>query len=194
MFLFSRPSDAQIRAFLKERESDSFSYREVGATQNSPPTGYNIDHNRQFLGTGLDAFQRARTAVTQWKMFDVPGMTLCYTDTAIEAGQNVAPLARHLGFYSLNSCRIVYVIDEPYRFGFAYGTLTEHAEIGEERFSVEFNPDTGEVWYDVFAMSQPGNILVKLGYPHARYRQKSFSSESKNAMRRAVAKSTEGAK
>jgi uncharacterized protein (UPF0548 family) len=113
-------------------------------------------------------------------------MRLCFPDTPIEVGENVAPVARHLGFYSLNACRIVYVIDEPNRFGFAYGTLTEHAEIGEERFTVEFDPDTGVVWYDVFAFSRPGGIFVKLGYPYARYRQKAFSRGSKEAMLRAI--------
>ena len=78
------------------------------------------------------------------------------------------------------------MIDEPHRFGFAYGTLTEHAEIGEERFTAELDPASGEVWYDVFAISRPGNWLVKLGYPYARYRQKQFSSGSKGAMLRAI--------
>ncbi len=186
MFHLSRPSDEQIRAFLEQRESDYFSYAEVGATRDVPPVGYDIDHNRILLGSGDAVFDRAKTAIRQWKMFDVPGIELFYPDTPIEVGQTVAPLAYHLGFYSLNAARIVYVIDEDHRFGFAYGTLTQHAEIGEERFSVEFHPDTREVWYDVFAFSRPGNIFVKLGYPYARYRQRSFSSRSKEAMYRAV--------
>ena len=194
MFLLRRPSDAEIRAFLKERETDSFSYTEVGSSRDTSPAGYNIDRNRELLGSGIDAFERAKAAVRQWKMFDVPGIELCFPDTPIESGRNVAPLAYHLGFYSLNSCRIVYVVNEPRKFGFAYGTLPEHAEIGEERFTVEFHADSDEVWYDVFAFSRPGNFMVKLGYPYSRYRQKTFSARSKEAMRRAVANSTEGAK
>jgi uncharacterized protein (UPF0548 family) len=80
----------------------------------------------------------------------------------------------------------VYVIDEPDRFGFAYGTLPQHAESGEERFSVEYHPDTDEVWYDIYAFSRPGNFLIRLGYPYARWRQKQFAVESKAAMLRAV--------
>jgi uncharacterized protein (UPF0548 family) len=82
----------------------------------------------------------------------------------------------------------VYVIEETTRFGFAYGTLTEHAEIGEERFTVEFHPDSGEVWYDIFAFSRPGHFLVKLGYPYGRYKQRQFAVGSKDAMKRAVAR------
>ena len=186
MFFFTRPTDAQIREFLRTRKGDLLSYSEVGATRGTPPSGYNIDHNRAMLGYGDETFERAKLAIHEWKMFDVANLTLCYPDTPIEVGRDVAPLARHLGFYSLNSCRIVYVVDEPHEFGFAYGTLTEHAEIGEERFTVEFDRESGEVWYDILAFSRPAHILVKLGYPYSRYRQKGFAAASKDAMRRAV--------
>ena len=116
----------------------------------------------------------------------MPGIELFYTHTPIEVGCTVAMLASHLGFYSINSCRIVYTIDEPRRFGFAYGTLTEHVETGEESFTVEMHPDTGEVWYDIHAFSRPAHPLVKLGYPYGRYLQRQFAGESKESMRRAV--------
>jgi uncharacterized protein (UPF0548 family) len=183
MFLLTRPGCDRINKFLQQRESDEFSYPFVGATrQPSPPAGYNVDHNRQLLGHGTDDFEKAKAAIRNWKMFEVPGLELVRIDTPIEAGHNVALLAGHLGFWSLNSCRIVYVIDEEDRFGFAYGTLTEHVEIGEERFTVEFHPDNDEVWYDIFAFSRPGHILVKLGYPYGRYLQKRFAVGSKAAM------------
>ncbi|MEO8042504.1 MAG: DUF1990 domain-containing protein [Acidobacteriota bacterium] len=186
MFFFTRPTKAQIDEFLSTCKVDSFSYDEVGATRGSPPPRYNIDHNRTILGQGDDVFELAKKAVREWKMFDVPGLQLFYPDTPIEQGRDVAPLAHHLGFYSLNSCRIVYVIDEPNTFGFAYGTLTEHAEIGEERFRVEFDRDSGEVRYDILAFSRPGHLLVELGYPYSRYKQKQFAVASKTAMQRAV--------
>jgi uncharacterized protein (UPF0548 family) len=186
MFLLHRPSKAEIDEFLNARKADTFSYPEVGAMLGSPPTGYNIDHNRAILGQGADVFELAKKAVREWKMFDVPGLELFYSDTPIERGRDVAPLAHHLGFYSLNSCRIAYVIDEANTFGFAYGTLTEHVEIGEERFKVELDPESGEVWYDILAFSRPGHLLVKLGYPYSRYKQKQFAVGSKAAMLRAV--------
>jgi uncharacterized protein (UPF0548 family) len=80
----------------------------------------------------------------------------------------------------------VYVVDDPRQFGFAYGTLREHVEIGEESFMVELHPDTGEVWYDIHAFSRPGHPLVKLGYPFGRYLQRQFARGSKESMRRAV--------
>jgi uncharacterized protein (UPF0548 family) len=39
-------------------------------------------------------------------------------------------------------CRIVYVIDEPDRRGFAYGTLPGHPERGEEAFIISRRPAT----------------------------------------------------
>jgi len=188
MFRLTKPTSQQIQQFLDSREADSFSYDAVGATRNSsPPAGYIVDHNRELLGSGRDTFDRSKQAVREWKMFEVPGLRLIHNDTPIESGRNVALLAHHLGFYSLHSCRVVYVIDEPDRFGFAYGTLSEHVEIGEERFTVEFHPDSGEVWYDIYAFSRPGHIFVKLGYPYGRYLQKRFGVGSKAAMKKAVA-------
>jgi uncharacterized protein (UPF0548 family) len=78
------------------------------------------------------------------------------------------------------------VIDEPERFGFAYGTLSQHAEGGEERFTVEYHRQSDEVWYDIYAFSRPGHFLVRLGYPYARYLQKRFAVTSKAAMLRAA--------
>lgn len=187
MFLFSRPDAAGIERFLQERESDVFSYREVGATREEPmPAGYNVDHNRVQLGNGEKDFERGKSAILSWEMFKVPGLELISHNTPIEPGRNVALLAHHLGFWSLNSCRVVYLIDEADSFGFAYGTLTEHVESGEERFTVEFHRKTGEVWYDILAFSRPGHPLVKLGYVYSRHLQKQFAVSSKAAMLRAV--------
>jgi uncharacterized protein (UPF0548 family) len=49
-------------------------------------------------------------------------------------------LIRHLGFWSLNGCRVLYNVGGPSaearRFGFSYGTLSTRAEGGEELFEV----------------------------------------------------------
>ncbi|HVF30796.1 MAG TPA: DUF1990 domain-containing protein [Pyrinomonadaceae bacterium] len=191
MFLFFRPTPLEIDEFLQERQSDEYSYPEVGGTSlDRFPTGYNIDHNRILLGSGRPVFEVAKDAIRSWTQFKVPGVEIIHSNTPIEPGRTVAMLAEHLGFYSLNSCRIVYVLDEPGRFGFAYGTLTEHVEVGEERFTVEFHESTREIWYDILAFSRAGHLLVKLGYPYGRYLQKQFAIHSKAAMLRAAATSS----
>ena len=88
----------------------------------------------------------------------------------------------------MNACRIVYVIEEedPFeKYGFAYGTLAEHGEIGEERFTVEMNPDNQSVWYDLYSFSWP-TPLARLAYPFTRALQKRFARDSKAAMQKAV--------
>jgi len=186
MFLLTKPDRNAVQQFLNDRENDQFSYPEIGATDSEIPPGYNIDRNRAKLGVGSEVFDHAKTAIRDWKMFDLGWVELISRETPIEIGQTVAILVSHLGFYSLNAARIVYVIDEPARFGFAYGTLTEHGEIGEERFSVEYNADSNEVWYDILAFSRPASIIAKIGYPVARALQKAFARDSKAAMQRAI--------
>ena len=50
--------------------------------------------------------------------------------------------------------RVVYVVDEPTRKGFAYGTLAGHPESGEESFIVE-KTDDGSVWLTISSFSRP---------------------------------------
>jgi uncharacterized protein (UPF0548 family) len=72
------------------------------------------------------------------------------------------------------------------RFGFAYGTLPDHPERGEERFIVEWNHADDSVWYDLLAFSRPCHWLARLGYPYARYEQARFRRQSGQAMQAAV--------
>jgi uncharacterized protein (UPF0548 family) len=122
-------------------------------------------------------------------MFNMPWIRLYWPTSPIEEGVDVAVLVRHSGFFSLNPARIVYVINEEgsiLRYGFAYGTLAEHSESGEERFTVEWNLSEDKIWYDVLAFSRPNKTLAKLGYPLARMFQKRFAEASKMAMLESV--------
>ena len=187
MFCLSRPNRKSIDAFLSAQQNQMFSYVDVGCSRQLAPKGYIADHNRVELGKGVETFERAKRAVRNWKMFDMQWVKLCWPNTPVEVGVNVAVLISHLGFWSLNACRIVYAIDEhgqSEKYGFAYGTLPDHGERGEERFTVEFNSDQ-TVWYDVYAMSRPG-VSARLAYPYTRLLQKRFARDSKVAMQKAV--------
>ena len=150
--------------------------------------GYVVDHNRIRLGMGEETFVRAVEALRGWRMFDVGWVRVCWPGTPVETGSTVAVLGSHYGFWSLNACRIVYLVEEANgvrRSGFAYGTLPEHAEAGEERFTIEWNPDD-EVWYDLYAFSKPNNALARIGKPFARGLQRRFARGSLRAMKQAV--------
>ncbi len=136
------PELTEIEAFLERQRGARYSYREVGRTRDEAPPYYKIDHNRARLGTGEEAYRVAVAAMRQWKMFDLGWVRIAWPGAPIQEGTNVAVVARTLGIWSLNAARIVYTLDgldtQIRRFGFAYGTLLDHAETGEERFSVEW--------------------------------------------------------
>jgi uncharacterized protein (UPF0548 family) len=122
-------------------------------------------------------------------MFDFPGIWLCWPNVPIQPGSVVAVLMKHFGFWSLNFCRIVYVIDEDgpvRRYGFAYGTLPEHAEQGEEQFTVEWDRTSDLISYDILSFSRPSSFKTRVTFPVARWLQRSFVSNSLVAMARAV--------
>ena len=185
MFRLTAPSDSDIRRFISKVKDTGFSYLEVGASATTAPAGYNVDHNRVRLGRGDGTWQRAVEAIRAWRMFSMPWVSLHWPSAPIQVGTDVAVSIHHFGFYSLNACRIVYVVDEEgpiERFGFAYGTLGEHAESGEERFTIEWNREDDSVWYDILAFSRPRQTLARLGYPLSRLLQKKFAKGSKLAM------------
>ena len=87
---------------------------------------------------------------------------------------------------TLSAARVVYTVAEEAevrRFGFAYGTLPDHVEKGEERFLIEWNTSDDTVWYDIFAFSKPRHPLVRMGFPYARMLQKRFARNSLAVMR-----------
>jgi uncharacterized protein (UPF0548 family) len=189
MFLLHKPSRTTIEAFLLAQQSQSFSYPEVGASRGQAPAGYNVDHNRVLLGFGEEAFAKAAAAIRSWRMFDFEWCRVYPADAPIEVGTTVAIIINHFGFWSLNASRIVYLVEEQgtlRKYGFAYGTLAEHGEVGEERFSVEWSQEDGSVWYDLYAFSNPRHLMARVGYPLSRMLQKRFARGSKMAMARAV--------
>jgi uncharacterized protein (UPF0548 family) len=188
MFVLSKPSEKQIRDFLVSQRDRPLSYPYAG-TGNLAPAGYKTDHNRIKLGEGAEVFERAVDALRRWEIFNIGWLQLCWPDAPIEKGSTVAVLGHHLGFWSLNACRIVSVIDDdedPRQYGFAYGTLPEHVERGQETFTVQWRTEDDSVWYDLLAYSKPKHILAKLGYPITRALQKDFARDSMKAMLRAV--------
>jgi uncharacterized protein (UPF0548 family) len=190
MLLWQKPTPALVRAFLDQQAGQAFTYESVGATAETPPHGYAVDRTRVRLGAGDDVFRAAQAALARWEHFRLGWVEALPGDTPLRPGEVVAVLGRAVGAWWLNACRIVYVVDEPEpmrKFGFAYGTLPEHAERGEERFQIEVDPDDGSVWYDILAFSRPNQWLARLGYPVVRRVQKRFARDSAAAMVRAVA-------
>lgn len=192
MFSLTRPSEDVVAEALRSQQERPFSYAEVGVSREGPEklAGYVVDHNRVKLGEGEETFDRAVGALRAWRMFDVGWARLVPDGAPTEVGTTVGVLARHYGFWSLNVSRVVYEFEGDgggvVRRGFAYGTLPEHAESGEERFTVEWHGGDGSVFYDLYAFSRPNHALARVGRPVARGLQRRFARDSLRTMARAV--------
>jgi uncharacterized protein (UPF0548 family) len=188
MFLARRPSAETIDQFLQASRDLPLSYGPVGILDLE--TARDIDELTVVIGRGPADFARARAALVGWKQFEIGWVETFPRHAPIAVGTSVAVLIRHLGFWSLNGCRVVYGVGSPAddtRFGFAYGTLTNHAEAGEELFEVFIDPETELVSYRIRATSWPRAPLAKLGQPIVRALQARFRAHSAHAMQSLVA-------
>jgi uncharacterized protein (UPF0548 family) len=189
MLFLRKPTEETIQAFLAAQARLDLTYAAVGATATAPPAGYVVDHTRIRLGDGEKVFVAGKAALERWQQFRLGWLEATPDHTPIKAGQVVAILARSIGLWWLNACRIVAVVEEEgpvKRFGFAYGTLPDHVESGEERFLIEWDRQEGGVYYDIRAFSRPRHFLARLGYPVVRRLQRRFGRDSAASMLRAV--------
>ena len=187
MFSLLEPSDQTVRDLIARQRDVSFTYERVGATRTTPPHDFTVDHNRIEIGRGEKAFKTGIDSIRNWKQLDLGWVSIVPVGVKLEVGASVAVKARALGTWSLNASRVIYLIEEPRRFGFAYGTLPDHIASGEERFLVEWLADDS-VWYDILAFSRPRHPLVRINVPLARMLQKRFARDSKRRMLEEVGK------
>ena len=152
------------------------------------PQGYVHDETRTLLGRGDDAWRAAKAALQQWAMFPENWTRVHLRPSPVEGAQVMVSF-RLLGLWWAAPARIVYTLDEPDRFGFAYGTLPGHLAHGEESFSVERNA-RGEVFYVLRAFSRPSFWGARLLPAFMRAQQRRFQRESAAAMQRWVAEWT----
>ena len=188
MFLARRPSARKIEEFIQDSQSLPLSYDQIGVAKPSP-SDFKIDQASGVIGRGKTAFERARLALREWRHFELGWVEIFPKNASIEPGTTVAVLIHHFWFWSLNGCRVLYELGDRLddtNFGFAYGTLTNHAEMGEEIFQVSISPGSEEVSYSIRAASKPRAALAWIGYPITRILQARFRRESLAAMQRAL--------
>jgi uncharacterized protein (UPF0548 family) len=136
-------------------------YAEVGATAGPLPAGYHHVQRSAVIGHGRHRFQEAADKGMRWGMLRGAGLRVEATTAVAAVGSQVIV---QLGPVRA-PCRVVYVVDEPVRRGFAYGTLPGHAESGEERFVVRYDPAADEVYAEVTAFSRHATWWSRLGSP-----------------------------
>lgn len=135
-------------------------YTEVGATAGAMPGGYRHLRKSTVIGSGRERFEQAAAQGMRWGMLRGAGLRVTATAEVAEVGAEVLV---HLGPVAA-PCRVVYIVDEPDRIGFAYGTLPGHPESGEELFLVRYGPN-GDVIAEVRAFSRHATWWSQLGAP-----------------------------
>ena len=189
MFFLNRPTEAQIRTFLRRQRRLARPDMPARAEDFEPPAGYTVDRNRVRLGDGPEVYERACDALRRWEMFRI-GWAEVHPRSADQAvGSTVAMLARGHGLWCLVSCRVIQRVEgrgAVERTGFVYGTLPGHLLTGEERFAVTWDRAVGSVWFTIVAFSRPASLLGAVLRPFVRQYQRRFAPDALKAMARAV--------
>ncbi|AYF75253.1 DUF1990 domain-containing protein [Nocardia yunnanensis] len=168
---------------MHQQPAVPFSYADVGATAGEFPPGYDHFRLRRRIGSGRDLFEQAGEQIRVYRMQRGTGIFQQATTPVAEPGTE---LTVRLGLGPLGieaPCRVVYVLDEPNRRGFAYGTLPGHPESGEELFAVEYDPTDDAVYALVSAFSRPATWYVRLTAPAVRLIQRWFATRYINTLR-----------
>ncbi|NUR86117.1 MAG: DUF1990 domain-containing protein [Nonomuraea sp.] len=142
-------------------------YPELGATRSDPlPSGYR--HLRLSVRGRFD-----RAALLDWRMHERAGLHPVATSRHVAPGATVVCRLGPL----VVPCRVIWIVDEPGRTGFAYGTLPGHPETGEEAFLLD--GDT----FTISAFSRPGRWFTRAAGPLAVLLQHHFARRYAAALR-----------
>jgi uncharacterized protein (UPF0548 family) len=160
----------------------AFTYDDVGATAVGPPAGY-----RHFTRTRLlpgRTLSEAAEQLMTWQAHEGAGLRVAASSPRARAGV-VLRMRLGVGAIALRiPCRVVYVVEEPGRLGFAYGTLPGHPEAGEELFLLEQDGEH-RVRFTVTAFSRPATRLARAGGPFSHWLQAKMTDRYLTALERA---------
>lgn len=186
MIRLTRPSDDELRGFFEAAAEAEVTYPEVGATKNGElPSGYRLDRYERRLGSGDGVFERAVEALRTWQGHLGAGVDVFPSGARVVTGGTVVFVLRAFGLWTVSPCRVVYVVDEPSRFHFAYGTLPGHPERGEVAMSVSRN-DGGDVTARVVSFSRTVDPLALAALPLTRLVQKGVTSRYLDGLAAAI--------
>jgi uncharacterized protein (UPF0548 family) len=165
----------------------TFTYGEVGATrQPGPlPAGYRHVRRHAEIGRGAGAFRAAAEALATWQVQRGAGLGVRAAADRAAAGVR---LAVGIGLGPLRvwaPCELVWVVDEPAEYGWAYGTLPGHPECGEEAWIVSIDAQD-RVWCDIRAFSRPATWYARFGGPLTHLIQEKVTDRYVRALTRAA--------
>ncbi|MET7767582.1 DUF1990 domain-containing protein [Nocardia sp. NPDC005366] len=157
---------------MRNESGDVLTYSEIGATAGSLPPGYHCFTLRRRIGSGRALFEQAGVAILAFVMQKGTGIFDESSTPTAEVG-TVLTVRLGVGRLAITApCKVVYLLEEADRRGFAYGTLTGHPEIGEELFAVEYDATDDAVYGLITAFSRPGAWYTRIGGPVVRLIQR----------------------
>jgi uncharacterized protein (UPF0548 family) len=167
-FVLGSVSESRLALLAEEASNLSLSYGTVGVTQLDERSSgrFRRDAYHVALPGRAGVFDRAVEVLRHWQAHTGAGLRVAPASAPIQMGVSVVVALSLPGMTAVAPCRIVWVLDEPDRFGFAYGTLEGHPESGEESFVV--TTTASGVRFDVIGVSRPSSLLARLGGPVTR--------------------------
>ena len=148
-------------------------------------------HQRFKIGNGEQDYLAAVEALCLGKCFDL-GWVEPVLQRPLEENDTFCLIVRAFGMCSVNFCRVVYRSEESTAenqfFAIGVGTLERHAAIGEERLSLNWNRENGDVHFLIDSYSRPSTWLSKLFAFYLRRRQLKFVDQASKRMEREIKK------
>ena len=182
MLRLRRPSRSDLEAVVAAQRDAALTYTAVGGTlSGTVPRGYRFERYERTVGHGEGGFLTAVDRLRGWDVHRRAGIDVVLSEPGVSEWATVALAAPLPVGYAVAACRVVVVVDEPRRAGFAYGTLPEHPESGEELFLVEHLAND-DVVFRIAVFSRPHQLLARLGSPIARSLQRRATNAYLDAM------------
>jgi uncharacterized protein (UPF0548 family) len=157
-----RRSPARLDQLLRAAVAADLSYHHVGSTLTpEPPSGV----PERLVTREVDGSLAAATAALRaWALHRGIRGAIHPAEAALAIGTTLLVVAPFGPFQMAVPDRIVGLVDDPERFGFAYGTLDGHAEAGEELFLAE-QVAPGRLRLTLRIHARPGTTLARIGTP-----------------------------
>jgi uncharacterized protein (UPF0548 family) len=134
------------------------------------------------LGRSEDLWAAASAAVLEWGVKTRSGFTVEPASTPVSPGADFWLVARFGPIVVREPVRIVAVVEQPDRRGFAYGTLEGHPVSGEEAFVVHRSPD-GTVSLTLRSLTRAPLGRWRLAFPAALVAQRWYRRRYLRALR-----------
>lgn len=166
-------------------------YADVGATGiadrawSPPRTGFRTYERSVLIGSGMAAWEEASTAVMAWSVKTRSGFEVVPasgTDHTVRQDSDYVLVARVGPLRVREPVKVVAIIQEDDRCGFAYGTRVGHPVSGEEAFVVWRDADD-QVWLTLRSLTRASSEIRRVLFPAILVAQRWYRLRYQRALR-----------